>query len=89
MERGDGDGRSSERKGAGAWLSCSRRERLRVITVIALPIPDRFPLCDDLDNPFRRQSDEVRIQEVVDICGAILAQCGLNGGASPEMPRAA
>ena len=57
----------------------TRRARLRSITVTAIN-PTKYPqFCNDRENPFSSQSEEVRTAEIVDICGTVLAQSGLDG----------
>lgn len=66
-----------------------RRPRLRLITVTPIA-PTQYPqFCNDRENPFSSQSEEVRMAEIVDICGTILAQSGLDGKAPAAGARAA
>jgi hypothetical protein len=54
----------------------TRRAPIRSVTVTAID-PSKYPqFCKDRDNPYSSQSDEVRMGEIVDICGAVLAQVG-------------
>jgi len=67
----------------------SRRPRLRSITVTAID-PTKYPkFCNDRENPFSSQSEDVRMAEIVDICGTVLAQSGLDGKASAGEVKAA
>jgi hypothetical protein len=69
--------------------SKTRRARLRSITVTAIH-PTKYPqFCKDRENPFSAQSEEVRTAEIVDICGTILAQTGLDGKAAADGAKAA
>ncbi len=67
----------------------ARRPRLRLITVTAIS-PSKYPqFCNDRENPFSVQTEEVRMAEIVDICGMILAQSGLDGKAPTGEAKAA
>jgi len=67
----------------------TRRARLRSVTVTAIS-PAKYPqFCNDRENPFSSQSEEVRMAEIVDICGTVLAQSGLEGKAPTGEMKAA
>ena len=67
----------------------ARRPRLRSITVTAIA-PTKYPqFSNDRENPFSSQSEEVRMAEIVDICGTVLAQSGLDGKAPANETKAA
>ncbi len=67
----------------------ARRPRLRSITVTAID-PTKYPkFCHDRENPFSAQTEEVRMAEIVDICGTVLAQSGLDGKAATGEAKAA
>lgn len=67
----------------------ARRPRLRSITVTAIA-PTKYPqFCNDRENPFSSQSEDVRMAEIVDICGTVLAQSGLDGKAAAGEAKAA
>jgi hypothetical protein len=67
----------------------TRRARLRSITVTAIN-PTKYPqFCKDRENPFSSQSEEVRVGEIIDICGTVLAQSGLDGKAVAGETKAA
>jgi hypothetical protein len=69
--------------------SKARRARLRSVTVTAIQ-PSKYPqFCQDRENPFSSQTDEVRMAEIVDICGTVLAQSGFDGKASAGEVKAA
>lgn len=69
--------------------SKTRRPRLRLITVTAIA-PSKYPqLCHDRENPFSSQAEEVRMAEIVDICGTVLAQSGFDPKASKSESKAA
>ena len=54
-----------------------RKRRLRSVTVVAID-PAKYPqFCNDRDNPYSTQSDEVRVTEVEDVCAQLLAQASL------------
>jgi len=62
-----------------------RRPRLCSLTVTAIA-PSKYPqFCKDRDNPFSTQSEDVRMGEIVDICGTVLAELGRDG----KLPRVA
>jgi hypothetical protein len=67
----------------------TRRPRLRSITVVAIN-PTKYPqFCRDRENPFSTQSEEVRMGEIVDICGSVLAQASLDAKTSAGEVKAA
>jgi len=66
-----------------------RRPRLRSITVTPIA-PTKYPqFCNDRENPFSSQTEEVRMAEIVDICGTVLAQSGFDAKAPADEAKAA
>lgn len=54
-----------------------RKPRLRSITVVAIS-PATYPqFCNDRENPYSSQPEDVRMEEVANICAQILAQTSL------------
>jgi len=55
----------------------SRRPRLASVTVTGI-LPSKYPqFCQDRENPYSTQPEDVRLAEITDFCGSMLAQAAL------------